>query len=593
MSNIRKNINNIFDLRINRSNYFDLQLSQDNVQCFNCSEIISGDVVASFDFDNDYRLCSPSLWDKAVSFNQDICDIGLTGIDNRFVPSFSGETYNPMNSTDFCITRVSGDVYCYQMNVVDESIGNPRHIQFCGGFYQGFYKLHEYDFQVLPNEYTNGWTKEFWLKKEDCPSGTIITVTGETITYIPTPSGQVQIIDIWSLDVISGGTCTTKPMLNEVYPENDNIFYFWGLRAENKFCMFSPTSGLTTCTGIPLASEIEVIEFEPQINPFLYYNRRQLCQGQPNPTIEHTDCCDSIINNAMAFRINDDNGIGIRLLTTTGECMVVDGITMFSGTPIVEEFYSKDNIISDDIWHHIVYRFTPYEIDECKSGETYGELAIFVDGFLKLKIDDFPEFKPYPLDEHRDKQLGVPYNISIGGGTQGLLESIPSGNTHLIGLSGYTACDYVTNLVEPCQFGGISINGQEILSPPLDVSEHQLIELWLEMHINRIQGGISVDVQKYNNRNSVKIRMNGVIDTIDYIILSNGGRLCVSKLRCYDVPPHEGRCGILEEYFAGTFIGSIAEFRLHERPLCFSEIKCNFNLEKEKYNRHRDKPQCY
>ena len=94
MKNIRKNVNRIFELRYNTKDYWDFQLSQDNVQCLVCDDVVSGDVVATFDFDAVSGMCSEIQWDCAVSFSGDICDIGLTGYDNRFVPNFSGETFN-------------------------------------------------------------------------------------------------------------------------------------------------------------------------------------------------------------------------------------------------------------------------------------------------------------------------------------------------------------------------------------------------------------------------------------------------------------------------------------------------------------------
>ena len=592
MKNIRKNVNRIFELRYNTKDYWDFQLSQDNVQCLVCDDVVSGDVVATFDFDTVSGMCSEIQWDCAVSFSGDICDIGLTGYDNRFVPNFSGETFNPSGNTSFCIYPVSGDIYCYDMNFIPATSEDPQYIQYCGGFHQGFYKLHDYDYQVLPNIYYKGWTKEFWLRKEDCPSGDVVEITGESVYYVPHPSGQAEVHEIWSMNYVSGGTCISGITLNDIYPNNKGIFYFWGTRAENKFCLFSPLSGLTTCTGVPLAPEAEIIPFEPE-SPFLYYNRRQACEPQPNPTIEYPDCCDELINNAMAFRITDEGAIGVRILTTTGECMMVDDSIKFVGTPVIDEFYSKEGIIEDDKWHHVTYRFDPYDKSECL---TYrigaGTLYVYVDGFLKLKVESFPEFIPYELDEDKDKQLAVPFNISIGGGTQGLLESYPEDLGDFFDTTGFTACDYVTNLVEPCVFGGISINGEEILSPPLNVSEPELIQMWLEMTITRRIGDIQVKGQLFNRRNALRIEMNGIIDTLDYIILENGGRLTLCNPKCYDVPPHDGKCGFLEEYFAGSFIGGIAEYRLHNRALCFSEIRCNFNQEKRKYNRHRDKPTC-
>jgi hypothetical protein len=33
-----------------------------------------------------------------------------------------------------------------------------------GGFYQGFYELFGYDYQILPERYPKGWTVEMTLK---------------------------------------------------------------------------------------------------------------------------------------------------------------------------------------------------------------------------------------------------------------------------------------------------------------------------------------------------------------------------------------------------------------------------------------------
>jgi hypothetical protein len=51
-------------------------------------------------------------------------------------------------------------------------------------------------------------------------------------------------------------------------------------------------------------------------------------------------------------------------------------------------------------------------------------LAIYVNGKLKLFTDDFVEFIPRRLDTNSLRQVAVPYNISVGGGSLGLLESM-------------------------------------------------------------------------------------------------------------------------------------------------------------------------
>ena len=53
-----------------------------------------------------------------------------------------------------------------------------------------------------------------------------------------------------------------------------------------------------------------------------------------------------------------------------------------------------------------------------------GYLNIYVNGYLFMIIEDFEEVIPRELDTQKEKQIGVPFNISWGGGTQGLRESL-------------------------------------------------------------------------------------------------------------------------------------------------------------------------
>ena len=47
----------------------------------------------------------------------------------------------------------------------------------------------------------------------------------------------------------------------------------------------------------------------------------------------------------------------------------------------------------------------------------------YIDAKLKYVVNDFPEFMAKRLDEYKAKQVGVPFNFSLGGGSQGLIDS--------------------------------------------------------------------------------------------------------------------------------------------------------------------------
>jgi hypothetical protein len=53
-----------------------------------------------------------------------------------------------------------------------------------------------------------------------------------------------------------------------------------------------------------------------------------------------------------------------------------------------------------------------------------GRLKIYVNGKIHYTIENFEEIIPRALSTDKEKQLGVPFNISWGGGTQGLRENL-------------------------------------------------------------------------------------------------------------------------------------------------------------------------
>ena len=52
------------------------------------------------------------------------------------------------------------------------------------------------------------------------------------------------------------------------------------------------------------------------------------------------------------------------------------------------------------------------------------KLYFYVNGKLKYITKELPKLNLHALDELEEKQEGVPFNISLGGGTQGLLETV-------------------------------------------------------------------------------------------------------------------------------------------------------------------------
>lgn len=184
-------------------------------------------------------------------------------------------------------------------------------------------------------------------------------------------------------------------------------------------------------------------------NPFLVYGRARkqgsscgcsACNGPGDGLGNETVCSFSgftspideidyrtdIIDNALGFRIKDDGSIGYRLLTITGSCLSAStGNTYVTGVT-VEEKYSVSGMVSSDTWSYVVIRFVTNYLDDCDlkfKKPRKGKLMFYVNGFLKFVVDDFDELVARRLNEYKSKQVGVPFNFSLGGGSQGLVES--------------------------------------------------------------------------------------------------------------------------------------------------------------------------
>jgi hypothetical protein len=542
MGNI-KNFN--FDklkLQISNSDYWDFYLANDETSG-GCDALLSGSCfVVWYDFNNSDTFLSGltnsihSLvsWSGAINTGYTINTIGLTGIDNGLITfdKASGDTTNQAllsALTNSTLVIQSGDTGLMMNSVTGTTSGltyqisansgltEGNFIQFLGGFYQGFYKLDGYSYEVLPIRVNNSWSAEFWLKPED------IETTGTT--------------------------------LNDLYPNNKGFFFYMGTRAENKFWnqFYGADTGCTSnctttaCTSgetvsewctipketnvyiigdggyeIPLSGErvdIELItnnfliygrgsgntnfiistgetntilingdddthqqysvncncsrcqgpmdglgskrvcDYDGEgvlvartrkiitntTNPFLIYGRSNgsgRCSGPDdgfgNETVSSfsgftsnfvgndSDYNFDIIDNALGFRITDDGRIGYRLLTVTGNCQTINGEKTYVSGMTIEESYSLSGMVKLDEWSYVVVKFsTDYKTD-CelkKANRRKGKLMFYVNGKLIFVVNEFDEFIAKRLQDYKDKQIGVPFNFSIGGGSQGLIES--------------------------------------------------------------------------------------------------------------------------------------------------------------------------
>ena len=193
-----------------------------------------------------------------------------------------------------------------------------------------------------------------------------------------------------------------------------NQYYFY---TDNKFLFFNRTA-----TGKTIHDWIEGTQFmyfgrKSQFtgNLFILMNRTktgytvstidELRDQSANDYNPYTD----LYNNALAFRITDNGEIGYRMLVKDCNKEGRDKTSIIEG-------YSFENVIPDCEWATVNVRLQFF----------MGKMKImfYVNGKLVYISQDLPEIKLKALSELYEKQEGVPYNISIGGGTQGLAETI-------------------------------------------------------------------------------------------------------------------------------------------------------------------------
>src|SRR6056300_1132645 len=253
-----QNINNYYfnryDIKLDYSSYFDLTLASDE-RDYDEEVVFSTNIIAVNDGNrlpvnvdlNSYlsnqkldllwnvnytgntlvskNYYNPNNDDLSCYTATTLCDIGLTATDNGLYNKMTGESitftmgindfekfnphyydrrmkFHPVTSyVDYPNHRFSGNSKTIY-NIVsknDDRIGYYNELY--GGFYQGFYKLHGYDYEVFPERVNKGWTSEMLLKPRQRTEPAF-----ECITTI-----------------------------NDIYPENEGFFFYFGARAENKF----------------------------------------------------------------------------------------------------------------------------------------------------------------------------------------------------------------------------------------------------------------------------------------------------------------------------------------------------------------------
>jgi len=194
-----------------------------------------------------------------------------------------------------------------------------------------------------------------------------------------------------------------------------NWYYFY---TDNKFLMFDRTKDGKTVENWTDGTQYMYCGRRKNFNGNLFILMNRTKTGYTvsdidnviNENVNYYNPYNDLYNNAFALRITDDGEIGYRMLTL--DC----GKEGRDKTKIIEGYSSK-GIIKECEWTTINVRVNFLGGDKMK-------LMFYVNGKLVYMTSELPRIKLKALNDLYEKQEGVPYNISIGGGTQGLAETI-------------------------------------------------------------------------------------------------------------------------------------------------------------------------
>jgi hypothetical protein len=434
------------------------------------------------DFTSDTDIYNKLIWDKS-SVGNDITAIptfGLTAIDNGSV-DLNTDTETTLTESPLTINQeenrfefkvVNG--YRRGLNYSGVSVNTiTDEITFNGGFLQGFYKLNGYDYEVLPNRFNKGWTIHTRIKRSgaEAPQDSLNELstqmgnnTSGYFFYIGTRAenkfwnkfeGLNPEVDNQKEVDYEGVIETVSDEQEFIIPLNPPRMYV--RKMDNEFLIYGRSSGRGMCGdvnndfgfGTKRAGHFEQgdslyylthakAKKVGEINPFLKYGRssgRTMCgeltdsqygtkRAGDDESIydlsEQLDVNEDIIDNSLGFRITDDGLLGYKRITKNPDCESEEPF-------IIEERFIPSDVFQVPVDSYInltlVWKtFEELQVD-CVDARD-GFLQVFVNGYLIYTFENFKELIPKELNDHKDKQLGVPFNISLGGGTQGLIESL-------------------------------------------------------------------------------------------------------------------------------------------------------------------------
>ena len=329
--------------------------------------------IKSFNSNNLDDMISINKWSGSKTSDVQLDDYGLTMYDNGMSNNMMDckallSSNNKLQLKRAKYNDLSGNTSYLDLDVqAITGTTSGTYIYLNGGYFQNYFKLFNYEHEVFPARYNLGITIENLLNITSGSTGIFYTMgTRSEDKYNDIFSGETTMWYEESVPQFSGVTTSEGNNLNAY-----NI-------VEHNKSSFNNFSDM----------KVQMPTLSPQIN--------------------------NISNNIISFGINLDKQLFYRYIDIDGNLI---------------ENYSDNKIINLG-WNLITITFQPNELIFDYNPDNYlcyerrkGTLTFYVNGKQFWKLPNFDEFYFKQLDNTKEKMIGVPFNISWGGGSYGLKHS--------------------------------------------------------------------------------------------------------------------------------------------------------------------------
>jgi hypothetical protein len=230
------------------------------------------------------------------------------------------------------------------------------------------------------------------------------------------------------------------------------------------------------------------------------------------------------------------------------------GTKYVSQTTLMDVYTSI--FIEDELPHQITLVFDPIK-SSCPSDKYYEVgFSIYVDGYLKHQML-VPELRSMPLDVSKERQFGIPYNFSFGGGTVGNLENnFPDSDIFDDTICEYTFCVYL----ELGDLLAITKDGQTI------TNEYDTILEFLQSIFNEVE--VINNVYGRCEYDTYTVKTDDTFDMLHFV----SSDVKPKQISCVDIVANQSS-DILGENFGGTFMGDLCGAYIYGKKLLLQDIR--------------------